>query len=92
MTKEFATFLANVSGEMGHDCELREDYSGRGMMGKTTHAVVVDDVGELMCDVIDYIKQNIHADGTATPTYEGIDIPETEILRRDNCACQTILY
>ncbi len=91
MTKEFANFLANVSGEMGHDCELREDYSGRGMNGRTTHAVVVDDPLELMCDVMDYIKQNM-CEGDAITTYDGMAIPDPDVLRRDNMANQTILY
>jgi hypothetical protein len=91
MTKEFANFLQLAAAENGHDCEIREDYSGRGMMGNTTHAVIVDDVGDLMCDVIDYIKQNM-TEGDAITTYDGHPLPDTECLRRDNCARQTILY
>jgi len=40
MEKELAYLLANIAQEWG--AEIDETYSGRGMYGNTTHAVILD--------------------------------------------------
>lgn len=45
--------IANEMKADGYDCEFREDYSGRGMYGKTCVGFVVDDVFEIKYRVRD---------------------------------------
>ena len=40
MTKEQAEDILYEAGELGYELEVQADYSGRGMMGKVTYAVV----------------------------------------------------
>lgn len=52
MKLETAKALVDTAYDMGHtqeDISLREDYSGRGMYGKSTAAVVVDNIAFLAC-------------------------------------------
>lgn len=42
MKLEVAQFLAECVREHGEECRVRNDYSGRGMMGDETAALVVD--------------------------------------------------
>ncbi len=43
MTNELASLLTQVADELGDELEVRDKYSGRGMHGETTVAVVVPD-------------------------------------------------
>jgi len=52
MTQAEAEFIAEAMGEIGEECEIREEYSGRGMMGKTTYGLVVDNVANIIPAVI----------------------------------------
>ena len=59
MTKELAEFLVKATEHCGdQEIEIRDNYSGRCMYGKTTHAVVVDSETKLLLNVIQYIKEN----------------------------------
>lgn len=40
MTKEQAEDIECIANEKGYEIEVRSDYSGRGMRGRTTYAVV----------------------------------------------------
>ena len=40
MTEEQANKMVEVVEQSGYDCDIREDYSGRGMYGRTTYGVV----------------------------------------------------
>lgn len=42
MKAETADALREAADSMGLELQVRDDYSGRGMYGKTTHAVVAD--------------------------------------------------
>ncbi len=48
MTKERAEFLVDAMQEEGLGAELREGYSGRGMCGRETFAVVADSLGDML--------------------------------------------
>ena len=56
MTKEQAEFLASVCEEYGIEYDIRDSYSGRGMYGKTTHAIVVPGLSTLLCSTVDYMR------------------------------------
>lgn len=47
MNKEIAEMLINY----GNDLSLHEDYSGRGMYGKTTTAITCDSMNDLMAAI-----------------------------------------
>jgi trehalose-6-phosphate synthase len=65
MTKEFAQFLVKAAEHCGtvEDIQIRESYSGRGMYGQETCAVIVSSytggMGELLLNVVQYIKEKI---------------------------------
>jgi len=42
MKEKSAKLIEEAADELGYDTDIREDYSGRWMFGKTTHAIVVD--------------------------------------------------
>lgn len=48
MNKQMAKLLVASGEELGLDMELREDYSGRGMYGSTTAAVVAGSTAEIV--------------------------------------------
>jgi hypothetical protein len=56
MKQEVAEYLVDACQFNGIDAEIREDYSGRGMFGKTTHGVVVNDssMSSVLSAVINY--------------------------------------
>jgi len=93
MTKEMAEFLKEASENAGNECDIREDYSGRGMYGQTTHGVVVDSAAQLLADVIQLVRGNIYGDeDKGEMIWNGGEIPDAESFRTDNMANQTIIY
>lgn len=88
MTKEQAQFLVKVTQDCGNqDVELREDYSGRYMFGKTTYGVVIDSVSVLLVDCLNYLRESYH------PLNKNpIEIPDFEGFNQDNMGMGTILY
>lgn len=48
MDRKTADLIIEAAGEIGVEVELREDYSGRGMYGENTTAIVMDDPMELL--------------------------------------------
>jgi hypothetical protein len=52
MKLEFAELLGNVN----YNIDVREDYSGRGMYGRTTAGVVVEDLSEFLSAVGEAIE------------------------------------
>jgi len=92
MTKELADFLKKATEHCGQqEIDVREDYSGRGMMGRTTHAVVVDSVTELMMNCIQYIREGLEFNSPAITDFIP-DVSDMGMLRTDNMARQTVLY
>ena len=60
MNKETAQFLVNVTEHCGNqEANLRENYSGRGMYGEKTCAIVVDSETQLITDLIQYMADNV---------------------------------
>lgn len=53
-----ARFLENAANHNCSDLDVYEDYSGRGMFGRTTDGVVVDNVEQMLFDVLQYVKDN----------------------------------
>lgn len=89
MTKEIANFLVEVSEDRGHDAEVREGYSGRGMMGEETYGVVIESVEQLLADVLNWM--NDEADNNSV-----INLPQGFFppsgFRSDNMGRRIILY
>lgn len=85
MTKGQAEFFKNAAEEVGLDIEVRDDYSGRGMYGKITHAIVADS----LCDLIPALL--CHA------AYDYVAVVEDGLfddfkLRQDNMGLGIVLY
>lgn len=80
MNQDLAMELANQHGD------LRDDYSGRGMMGETTYGVVFEDMSDFytaIADIIDY--------GTDTEREFLTDFLR-EGIRTDNMGHSIIIY
>ena len=88
MTQQEAQFLVECSDFSGNDATLREDYSGRGMMGKTTFGVVVDHPLQLLNDVLQYVKDNFED----SKEYVGMEIPDFASFKFDSMGRQMIIY
>lgn len=81
MTKDLALFLLEAAEYCGNDGKIRDDYSGRGMMGKTTYGIVVDSPVLLLADVLEYIREN-----------RDVNMPDIENFKTDNMGKQIIIY
>ncbi len=55
MTKQQAEFIKEACDHR-MEVEIRENYSGRSMYSKTTHAVIVPSVAEMFCAVVNWMK------------------------------------
>lgn len=94
-----AKFLQECSENAGNDCEVHPEYSGRGMFGQTTAAIVVDSAAQLLADVIQYVSENIgeysdpdKEDNVTIKEWIGNEIPEPSSFRIDNLGTRSILY
>jgi hypothetical protein len=82
-----ANFLVNAIRDQGNEAEVREDYSGRGMLGRTTSGIVVESQSGLLTDVVAYIKKM----GQENPQFI-FDIPDMPHFREDSMGRDMILY
>jgi hypothetical protein len=82
MRQEVAELLSEDMGE------IREDYSGRGMYGKSTHAVVFDSRGEYESALI-YAAYEVGARGN--DDVEGI-LGELRNLGTDSMGMGIVVY
>ncbi len=57
MTQEQAEFLKRVCHHLAVSCEVRNDYSGRCMYGRSTWAIVIPNPNSLLSCVVTYIKE-----------------------------------
>lgn len=88
MTKEQAKFLQECADFSGNELTIRNDYSGRGMMGKSTVGVVTDHPAQLLNDVLQYMADNLEG-----KEYVGLPIPnDFASFRIDNMGRGFILY
>lgn len=85
MTLNQARFIKEAIQFSGEDCNFCLDYSGRGMMGRTTVGVIIEDESGLLSMVVNYIKENF-------TEIKREDIPDFDSFRRENMGRKTILY
>ncbi len=58
MTFEEAKWIVAAIQESGHEANVESEYSGRGMYGAKTHAVVTDaHIGTVLSAVMDYVRE-----------------------------------
>lgn len=81
MHKDTAIWLKNAQEYAGKEARIYEDYSGRGMFGKTTTGLVVDDLATLFLNSMNFIKEN-----------PACSLPDFTMFRRDNLGHDTIIY
>lgn len=81
MDRELAEAIVEAIENNGGEAELREDYSGRGMYGKTTTGVVFD--GDLVSAIINNADLFVEDDD---PKFE------TRSLCEDSMGLSRIIY
>lgn len=94
---ELARLFESATDHVGREIRVEEGYSGRGMFGQETVAVVVDSVPQLLMDTVQYIKDRLaSADGDLSEIDAFVDeLPDTSemgALRTDNMGYRTIVY
>lgn len=83
MTKEQANFFKEaLDNDDVYPVETRDDYSGRAMYGKTTCAVVIDGVS----DLIPALLRQAQEDPASMPDFSVFK------LRQDNMGLGIVLY
>jgi hypothetical protein len=95
MDSRVAEEIVNAS-----DCEVFENYSGRGMYGKTTTAVTCDSINQFVAAVARaavncyFAANNANDDEDAEGTYVDPEFfaEEMESLRCDNLALGYVFY
>ena len=93
MTKETANFLVMVTEHCGNqEADLRENYSGRGMYGRETCAIVVDNQMQLVSDLIQFMGDNVVDDNPRGLAWEGGNIPDINSLRIDSMGRGVVIY
>jgi hypothetical protein len=88
MTSEAANFLVNVADSYGIEARLRDDYSGRGMYGSSTHGIVTDEPIHLLSCAIDYAASEAAYDENT----DNIPNFSEERFSTDNMGYDTIIY
>ena len=82
MTQEQVEFLASVCEAYDIEHDIRDNYSGRGMYGKTTHAIVVPNTITLLVCAVNHTK---------TLVSEGKPVPDMEGFSQDNMGRDSII-
>jgi len=83
MIKEHANFFKEALDNDGvSPVEIRDGYSGRGMYGEQTFAIVVDDV----CDLIPALLRQAQEDPESVPDFSLFK------LRQDSMGLGIVLY
>jgi hypothetical protein len=67
----------------GAELKLREDYSGRGMYGRSTGGIICDSTGAFIQAVAAYAQENPDDDDL---------VPELRNIRQDSMGRQIIFY
>lgn len=88
MTKEQAEFIEKAYDYMGEEIDVRSDYSGRGMFGKSTYGIVIQNPADMLCIVMQYIKEELIGGGE--DLYD--IIPDFGRFKLDNMGLRTIAY
>ena len=100
MNIDTAKFINGAFVHAGNEgCDIREEYSGRGMMGRTTPALVVDNPGEVLPVCLGYVKDRLEeiaevGDMTVLRIYVKAlpDFAEMASLRTDSMGTRTVIY
>lgn len=96
MLKETAKYLKAAAEETGNDeyCRIDEEYSGRGMYGDKTHAIIVDpkDIFELIAIAAVRVQEDEDSE-------EGLDdygheafVEDMRKLRQDNMGRDSLVF
>lgn len=87
MDMELAEMIIEAIENNGMDAELRSDYSGRGMYGKSTHGVVIENgIGNVMAAIINNADIFVNEDG------DPLWCSFIETIRFDSMGLGNILY
>ena len=87
MDMELAEMIIEAMENNGLSAELRSNYSGRGMYGKSTHGVVIEhSIGNVMAAIIN--NADIFVDAWGYPFFDKSII----FIRSDNMGLGNILY
>ena len=88
MQKELAQLLVEIMEDAGEEASIYENYSGRGMYGRTTTGLVVDNLALLLTNVI------ANAERLSDYDNEWLEakFPNINSLRYDSLGNQIILY
>jgi hypothetical protein len=90
MDIKFAKWIKQAVENAGEECDLREDYSGRGMMGRKTAGIVVSSLPLIIPILINEAYSNGSEDGDENDQYQFLcDFP---LLKQDNMGKDIILY
>lgn len=95
MTKDFADFLVMVCEHCGNqEADLRENYSGRGMYGAETCAIVVNSQTQLISDLVQFMADNVcdTNEGQENQGWCGGPIPDVDSLRIDSMGRGVVIY
>ena len=96
MNKELAEFLAKVTNHSGNqEADVRENYSGRGMYGRETYAIVVNSETQLISDLVQYMAESVcdTNEGEENQGWCGGQIPDSDGgLRVDSMGRDVVIY
>lgn len=85
MTKEVADFIRLVIEQQGEEAEICSDYSGRGMFGKKTYAVIVPNLRIFLYWILLYVQYK-------EKRGEKVSIPDVSIFQTDSMGLDTVIY
>jgi hypothetical protein len=95
MKKETAELLVEAAQDQNINATLRRDYSGRGMFGKTTHAVELPRLDQLAavaaCAAVDLVRRIDESDAPEGFTMRDF-VEDLRRLRTDNMGLDYIVY
>ena len=87
MNKRTAEFIVYIAKQLDHDVELYENYSGRGMYGKTTYGIKSPEYSSsYLLDVIAYLYNEAYS------MYDDFDELEVDFHGEDSLGKGNILY
>jgi len=89
MDKHIAEGIEEGAQDFGKEVEVREDYSGRGMYGDTTTALIASDISDVIVGMIQFAVNMKEAEDDET-----IDLicKTAEHLRTDQMGLGIVVY
>ena len=85
MKREHAELLRDACAAADIKCEVRSDYSGRWMYGRTTYAVVVHSMPALLMAMVNYIPAMEEDDKL-------VRLPKLTDLNEDDMGRDVVVY